>query len=152
MYNYLLLLFCAGLFSCGNATYESYQSFSNNKWHTDSVVVFQHTISDTIKSYDLSLKIRHTVNYEFQNLFLFLDGMKKDTIEIILSNKSGKWLGSGICDVREVEYIFDKERVFTKKGKQRLKIEQAMRYGAEEKIESLDQLLDIGLIISEHND
>jgi gliding motility-associated lipoprotein GldH len=115
-------------------------------------VVFQYTISDTTKLYDFSLKIRHTVDYEFQNLFLFLEGEKKDTIEIILSNKSGKWLGTGICDVREFEYIFDKEQFFTKKGKHELKIEQAMRYGSVEKIENLEHVLDLGLMIRRHND
>ena len=89
------------------------------------------------------------VNYEFQNLFLFLEGNKKDTVELILSNKNGKWLGSGVCDVREVEYVFAEDVVFMKVGMQELKIEQAMRYGSVEKIENLRNVLDIGLIILE---
>jgi len=152
MNNFLFLLFCVILYSCGHNTYENYYSFTDKKWNSDSIVAFQYTICDTTKSYDLKLKIRHTVNYEFQNLFLFLGGSKKDTVELILSDKTGKWLGSGICDVREVEYVFDKDRVFMRKGKQELKIEQAMRYGSVEKVENLENVLDVGLIILEHND
>lgn len=149
MYNYLFLLFCFFLFSCDNVTYENYYSFSDNKWNTDSVVSFKYTISDTTKKYDLKLRFRHTVNYEFQNLFLFLEGKQQDTLELMLSNKSGKWLGSGVCDIREVECVFAKDVVFMKGGEHELKIEQAMRYGSVEKIENLENSLDIGLIISQ---
>ena len=152
MRNSPLFFFAIILLSCGNTTYENYHSFNHNEWNTDSIVIFNYTIADTTKKYDLSLKIRHTIDYEFQNLFLFLGETKKDTIEITLSNKNGKWLGSGICDVREVEYFFDKERNFTKKGKYEIRIEQAMRYGSAEKIENLEHVLDIGLMVFEHND
>ena len=152
MRNSPLFFFAIILLSCGNTTYENSHSFNHNVWNTDSIVIFNYTIADTTKKYDLSLKIRHTIDYEFQNLFLFLGETKKDTIEITLSNKNGKWLGSGICDVREVEYFFDKERNFTKKGKYEIRIEQAMRYGSAEKIENLEHVLDIGLMVFEHND
>ena len=107
MRNYVILLGSVILLSCDNTNYENYYSFSADGWNSDSIVSFKYIVSDTTKKYDLSLKIRHTVDYEFQNLFFFLEETKKDTIEITLSNKSGKWLGSGICDVREVEYFFD---------------------------------------------
>ena len=147
-----MLFFSIILVSCKNTTYENYHSFTNDGWNTDSIVSFKYTISDTTKKYDVSLKIRHTVEYEFQNLFLFLDGDNKDTVEISLANKRGKWLGSGISDVREFEYIYNTGRIFSKKGDYKLNLEQAMRYGSAEKIENLKHLLDLGLIVSEHNE
>ena len=152
MRNYVILLFSVILLSCDNTSYENYYSFNADGWNSDSIVSFKYIVSDTTKKYDLSLKIRHTVDYEFQNLFLFISADKKDTVEIILANKSGKWLGKGVSDVREVEYIIDKERIFAKKGEYELKLEQAMRYDALEKIEDLKEVLDVGLIIVEHND
>lgn len=152
MRNYLLFFFTTIFFSCGKNTYENYHSFDHKGWNTDSLVVFKYNIYDTTKSYDLTLKIRHTIDYEFQNLFLFLEDIKKDTVEIILASKNGKWLGSGISDVREVEYVFDKNRIFSKKGEYKIRVEQAMRYGPKDKIENLEHILDIGLIVSEHHD
>ena len=152
MHNYSLFFFAIILLSCGNTTYENYHSFNYSGWHTDSVIRFKYTVIDTAKTYDFTLKIRHTVDYEFQNLFLFLEEASKDTIEIILANKNGKWLGTGISDVREFEYIFDKERNFSKKGEYELSIEQAMRYGRLNKIENLEHILDVGLIVAKHND
>ena len=152
MRNYSLVFFCVILLSCGNTTYENYHSFNYNGWNTDSIARFKYTITDTTKKYDLSLKIRHTVDYEFQNLFIFLEEANKDTIEIILANKNGQWLGSGISDVREFEYVFAKQRTFAKKGDYELSIEQAMRHASVHKIVNLENILDIGLIVSEHND
>ena len=152
MRNYVILLGSVILLSCDNTNYENYYSFSADGWNSDSIVSFKYIVSDTTKKYDLSLKIRHTVDYEFQNLFLFISADKKDTVEIILANKSGKWLGKGVSDVREVEHIIGKERIFAKKGEYELKLEQAMRYDALEKIEDLKEVLDVGLIIVEHND
>ena len=152
MHNYALVIFASILFSCGNNTYENYHSFNDGRWNTDSIVKFKYTIIDTTKKYDLSLKIRHTVDYNFQNLFIFLEENTKDTIEIILANKAGKWLGTGISDVRELEYIFHEKREFVKKGEYILAIEQAMRYGPSQKIENLEHVLDVGLIVLENNE
>ena len=107
MRNSLLFFFPVILSFCGNPTHEDYHSFDDLGWSADSIVEFKYFVADTIKKYDLSLKIRHTVEYEFQNLFLFLGGGNKDTIEIILANKNGKWLGSGVSSIRELEYVFD---------------------------------------------
>ena len=152
MRSYLLFFFATILSSCGNTTYENYHSFNHMGWSADSIIEFKYNIIDTAKAYDLNLKIRHTVDYEFQNLFLFLEDTSKDTVEIILANKNGKWLGTGISDVRELEYVVYSSRNFSKKGEHELRIEQAMRYGELNKIETLEHILDVGLIVAKHND
>ena len=152
MHSFFMFFFAIILLSCGSNTYENYHSFNHNGWNADSIVSFNYTITNPTKKYELRLKIRHTIDYEFQNLFLFLEEYKKDTIEIILANKSGEWLGFGVSDVREFEFTLDKERIFPKKGNYKIKLEQAMRYGALSKIVNLEHVLDVGLIVSEHND
>ena len=100
----------------------------------------------------MSILVRHTVDYEYQNLFLFLSGDLNDTIELELADKIGKWKGSGLSDIREFEYLFAKNKVFSKKGNHSINIEQAMRFGAKEKIQNLEHVSDIGLIIRKQND
>ena len=151
-FNYLLFFCGVILISCGNNTHEDYHSFHHNGWSSDSIVYFKYTITDTTSRYDLSLNIRHTVNYEFQNLFIFLEEGTRDTIEISLANKRGKWLGLGISDVREFKYTIENQRVFTEKGTYELSVEQAMRYGELHKIERLEHILDVGLIVSKNNE
>ena len=152
MRNATIFFLAVFLFSCSDNIHQEYYSFNSNGWNTDSIIRYQYMIIDTTKEYKLSLNIRHTVDYKFQNLFLFLDGSHKDTIEINLADKNGKWIGSGISDIRELNYVFHYDKVFYKKGEHILSVEQAMRYGAEEKIKNLQQIVDIGLIVSENNE
>ena len=70
----------------------------------------------------------------------------------MLSDKNGRWKGRGISDVREFAHSLKKDKTFSKKGKYSINIEQAMRYGASEKIQHLPNILDVGLIIQKQDD
>ena len=135
--------------SCDNSiVFEKYKSFENQEWNTDSLVSFDYTITDTISKYKRVLNVRHSVEYEYQNLFLFITSdYSRDTIELLLADKSGKWLGSGIGDIREIKTLLATEKVYPKKENKTIKIEQAMRYGAAEKIKNLKFIDAIGISI-----
>ena len=105
-----------------------------------------------LRQNQIVIKVRHTTNYEFQNLFLFVKAEKTDTLELLLANKEGKWLGNGIGDIREVEFVYRKDKVFAKKGDFTFEIEQAMRYGELEKIQHLNNIKAIGLSIQKQDD
>ena len=139
--------------SCDNTlVFEEYKSFKNQNWNTDSAVFFNYLITDTISKNTIKIKLRHTVDYEFQNLFLFVEADVIDTVELMLANKEGMWLGSGIGDVREFEFEYQNAKLFSKKGNYSFKIEQAMRYGVAEKIQVLNNVLAVGLSIEKQNE
>ena len=71
MRNYMFAVFVVLLSSCSNTRHESYFSFDNIGWNTDSIISFKYSIEDTLCTYEMKLKIRHTVSYEYQNLFVF---------------------------------------------------------------------------------
>ena len=145
-----LFVFC--LASCKKRVlYDEYKIFEDQAWHTDSIKGFTFSVDDTIKKHNIILRIRHTTDYEFQNLFLFVQLEKKDTLEVKLANKDGSWIGSGIGDVREVDYIYKNNFVFPQKNKRVFKIEQAMRYGDFSKIEKLNNILSLGVSIIEQD-
>ena len=114
-------------------------------------MVFNYLVEDTISQNQLIIKLRHTVEYEFQNLFLFIKSEKMDTIEIQLANKEGRWLGKGVGDIRTVDFVYKNKKVFSKKGDLIIEIEQAMRYGNFEKIQQLKHIESIGFRV-EKND
>ena len=139
--------------SCDSSiVFEEYKSFENQNWNTDSAAFFNYSISDTISKNTIKIKLRHTVEYEFQNLFLFIETDVMDTVELMLANKDGMWLGSGIGDVREFEFDYQNVKLFSKKGIYSFKIEQAMRYGVAEKIQVLNNVLAVGLSIEKQNE
>ena len=139
--------------SCDSSiVFEEYKSFENQKWNTDSIVLFNYFTTDTTSKNIIKIKLRHTVEYEFQNLFLFIKAEKKDTIEIQLANKEGRWMGKGVGDIRTVEFVYKNKEVFSKKGDFIIEIEQAMRYGDFERIQQLKNIEAIGLSIEKQND
>lgn len=140
---YLFVFFIA----CqNNKTQYNYYVFEDEKWNSDSIVSFNFDNIDTTASYDIYLKIRHSVDYRFQNLFLFSNiNNEKDTIEIFLSQKNGKWNGKGFGDIKEIDVLISKEASFENFDEANYSFEQAMRYNDLEKIIELDGLFAIGL-------
>ena len=147
---FLFVLFLASCEKRG--FYDEYKVFEDQTWHTDSIKDFTFFVEDTIKSYNIILRIRHTTEYDFQNLFLFVQLDKKDTLEVKLANKEGEWMGRGIGDVREMDYVYKNNFIFSQKNKVVLKIEQAMRYGDFSKIEKLNNILSVGVSIIEQDE
>ena len=139
--------------SCNNnIVFDDYQTFENQTWNTEDGVFFIYSVTDTVCKNKIAVKIRHTTDYEFQNLFLLVKTEKIDTVELMMSNKEGKWLGKGVGDIRELEFVYAKDKVFAKKGDFTFEILQAMRYGKLEKIQSLSSIKAIGLSIQEQDD
>ena len=141
IYIFMFLLACQN-----NKTQYQYHSFENEKWNTDSVVIFNFENVDTTSSYDAHLKIRHSADYKFQNLFLFSEfNEKKDTLEVFLSEKNGKWLGKGFGDIKEVDALILKNIRFNNINKNSFSFEMAMRHKGLEKIIELEGILAIGV-------
>ena len=138
--------------SCKNDQKEEYYHvFENKQWNTDSIVKFEAENIDTSLTYDLYAMIRHTTNYRFQNLFLFTEIQdKKDTLEIILSEKNGKWKGRGFGDVKELKIKIANNIRFGQGLMDDISFEQAMRYQDLEKINELQEILAIGITIQKN--
>ena len=144
----LLLLVC-----CNTKTESSYSVFEEDSWHADSIITLNHSVVESTTKHNLYLKIRHTTDFEYQNLFIFVDFQeKRDTIEIALSEKNGKWLGSGFGDIKEVEYCFAKEIIFNSKKTSNVTVEQAMRYGDQPAITNLKGIIALGINIKKSED
>ena len=138
--------------SCKNDQKEEYYHvFENKEWNTDSIVRFEAENIDTSLTYDLYAMIRHTTNYRFQNLFLFTEIQgKKDTLEISLSEKNGKWNGRGFGDVKELKIKIANNISFSQGLMDDISFEQAMRYQDLEKINELQEILAIGITIQKN--
>ena len=138
--------------SCKNDQKEEYYHiFENKEWNTDSIVRFEAENIDTSFTYDLYAMIRHTTKYRFQNLFLFTEIQgKKDTLEISLSEKDGKWNGRGFGDVKELKIKIANNIRFSQGLMDDISFEQAMRYQDLEKINELQEILAIGITIQKN--
>ena len=143
----LLFFLVVGFVSCQNENKkEVYHSFNNNTWNTDSIVSFKLDNVDTTSSHDLYLMVRHTTNFKFQNLFLFTNfENQQDTLELFLSEKSGRWLGKGFGEIKELKIRIKENVNFKENQDQIFSIEQAMRYEDLEKIINLTEIVAVGI-------
>ena len=144
LFFFLLLL----LASCDpGRVYEKNQQFPEQTWKSADKLEFQVLIDNNTIPYHVYLQIRNGMDYPFSNLYLFLkttypDGkISKDTIECILADYDGRWLGSGIGSVKFNRFQLKKGVCFPLRGKYLFEFEQAMR------VNELKGITDLGLRI-----
>jgi len=131
------LFFVAGftlLISCNNnVVYDKFISTGDTGWTWNDPFEFRVDINDTVSLNNLYIQIRHTVDYPMSNLYVFVDvkgpsGQSlTDTVNFILAEQDGKWLGSGIGKIRELRFLYRKNTVFKDPGEYIFKLEQGMR-------------------------
>lgn len=136
------------LASCNTGTlYDHNKSLPENVWKSDQIIRFDVELEDTVNICKFYLNVRHSTDYRYANLFLFInttfpDGREaRDTVECILADPSGKWLGKGISDIRDNQVLLRRGIRFPEQGTYIFEFEQAMREP------ELEGVMDIGMRI-----
>ena len=125
--------------------YEKNIRIPDGIWYKDNIVQFELQIEDTISSHNLYINVRNTSLYPMSNLYVFVTTTApsghsiRDTIDVILADDKGKWLGSGLGDIWDLQQMYKENVRFAQHGKYVFEYEQAMR------TEKLPFILDVGL-------
>lgn len=128
--------------------YTTFHSLPLEGWHQDSALTYTAEITDSTALYDMLIIVRYNGEYPYQNLWLFVDEYQgetcvyQDTIEALLADDYGRWLGTGISRY-ELPLLYDEQRRFERTGEHRFVIRQGMRS------EWLKGIQDIGVVIRE---
>lgn len=139
-----------GLFlqSCNkNVVFSEYKTFSDGQWLAKDKATFDLEVIDTQTLNNIYLMIRHSEAYAYNNIFLFVttkypDGkVLTDTMEVILANQKGEWLGSGMGDIYDFKVPIKKNIRFPLGGKYQFVFEQGMRE------DPLPMIMDLGFEI-----
>lgn len=89
--------------------YDHSYTMTNEQWTDENSLSFSFEIKDTLQQYNLFLDLRHTMDYEYQNLYVKIDTkypnghVLSDTLSFDLANSLGDWNGkcnSSECDLR----------------------------------------------------
>jgi len=130
-----------------NRFYEKNVDFANESWSKDSIAAFEVEITDTLTVYNIYLNNRINGQYEYSNLYLFIttllpnEKLMRDTLECILADPTGRWLGKGFGSVWSNKIPYRRNIRFPLTGKYTFYIEQAMRE------EELRHILNAGIRI-----
>ncbi len=125
--------------------YEKNIRIPDGVWSYDNILSFEVMVEDTISLHNLYVNVRNTSLYPNSNLYLFITTFApsgdfvRDTFEVILADERGKWLGSGLGDIWDLQQVYKGNVRFAQKGKYTFEFEQAMR------TEHLPFVLDVGL-------
>lgn len=137
------------LASCNKGLmYQKYTSLPDNTWNINNPVIFDVPVDDTINHYNIYINVRNANDYDFANLYLFIDitapnnAVERDTLNCVLADKSGQWLGEGMGDIYDNKILFKYNTRF-RKGNYKFKLTQAMR------IDELPEIMDMGLRIEQ---
>ena len=125
--------------------FEENKRIENSVWNNKEKATFKVTITDILARYNFYFNLRNGGDYPYSNIYIFLktvfpDGrIARDTIECQLADYDGKWLGSGISDVKFNRFLFQKGVKFPRKGEYVFEVEHAMR------VDDLKGITDIGI-------
>ena len=134
------------LSSCDQSrVYEKNIKIPEGIWDRQNIIQFEIQIEDTITSHNLYVNVRNASLYPMSNLYLFITTTApsghsvRDTVDVILADEKGKWLGSGLGDIWDLQQMYKRNVRFAQSGKYSFSFEQAMRN------EKLPFILDVGL-------
>ncbi len=145
------LFFTVSLFflnSCdNNRVFEENKEIIGTAWDKNNMVSFSLNVTDTITPHNVYLNIRQNGQYENSNLYLFINVISpsrdtlRDTVNCLLADSKGKWLGSGLGDIYSNQILYKKNIRFPHSGNYIFQLEQAMR------TDILKNIEDVGIRI-----
>ena len=149
---WIFLLFSFLAAGCSSdIVFQDSKELSSYGWNKDSVVVFNYTSTDTLGMYDIIIDIRNDGSYRYQNFWLFVNSVSpdlvefRDTLEIVLADNHGRWIGKGGGSLYQLPVLFMQQVKFPNLGDYRFELIQGMRE------DTLAGIHDIGLrIIQNH--
>ena len=143
------------IMSCGNdKVFDQYKPIADARWHKDSIVSFKVNSIDTLSRNNLYVQLRNSKDYPFSNLFLivgieFPDNTNiVDTLEYEMADAQGKFLGTGLTDLKENKLEYKTNVIFPRSGEYQVDIQHAMRKsGVVDGVLYLEGITDVGLSI-----
>ena len=134
--------------SCNkDVLYSASSAIPGNTWVAEQPMNFDVPVSDTLNKYNIFINLRNESDYEFSNLYLFIDiyspghVVERDTMECILYSPEGRPLGRGLGDILDNKILFKQNVRFRAPGIYEFKLTQAMR------MDSLPMIMDAGITI-----
>ena len=113
--------------------YSSEVEIPNGKWDMKKAAIFEPAFTDTLQNYNIIISVSNSDEYRYSNLWFFVKTISpvgiphKDTIQLLLAEENGKWLGKKNGTNWSTNFYFKKQVRFPIKGKYIFEIIQGMR-------------------------
>lgn len=133
---FALIIIGLTLFSVGCqdiSVYNATIDIPNESWNVDSLATFNVEIADTSTIHNIFVNIRNTNRFPNSNLFLFIHTTSpsgstlRDTMECILADERGNWLGKGFGAISDSQIPYKKYIRFPEMGTYTISLQHGMR-------------------------
>ena len=135
-----------------NVVYQADAPIPQGAWDNALKPEFAFDITDTVSKHDVFIDVRHTGDYAYSNLYLFVDlegpggRAKRDTVECLLADPMGRWYGKGTGFIfaqrtRHAKVLYRLGNRFPASGRYTIRLEQAMRDNP------LPGIIDVGVSV-----
>ena len=145
------LLFISLIFffaSCDkNRIYDDNQELPESGWQATDIKKFEVEIKDPATPANFYINVRNAEGFPFRDIFMFIKTTfpngkySVDTLDCILADEKGHWLGKGLGDIYDNQIPFKKNVRFPMAGKYTFELQHAMR------IDPVLLIMDVGLRI-----
>lgn len=149
-YSVLLFGILLSLTACDTRQlYDHSVGIDADGWHKDSMAVFKVDVADTATFYNFYINVRNNDDYAYRNLYVFLttrlpnSNRTRDTLELILADQQGNWLGKGFGALHDNQILVRRNLSFPLAGRYTFSLQQAMRQ------ETLEGITDAGIRIEQ---
>ncbi len=136
------------LSACDNKRiFEENKNIPDNNWAASNIVKFDVEIKDPSTPANFYINVRNADGYPYSNLFLFIKTTfpsgksSTDTLNCILADDQGKWLGKGLGDIYDNQILFKRNVRFPLAGNYTFEIQQGTRS------DNIPLIMDVGLRI-----
>jgi len=135
--------------SCDNSTwYSGNYRLDDEKWSMYDPAKYTCSIEDTVRTYDIEFSLRTSTDYPYRNMYLFIvtsfpsGTMVTDTLNAMVADEKGRWMGKGAGDLRELTIPYKSNVYFPEKGEYHFRVIHGMRDTV------LKGVYDVGMKIS----
>lgn len=141
------LFLSAVLLSCADSAETVDMKRLDGRWPKNDEQKFSFSISDAQNPKNIIFVVRNNNDYPYSNIRLIVklnEGkrvLNADTLNYILAQPDGTWLGKGFGDTKEIMFQYKLNYKFPRNAKYEIGVTQAMR------ADSLKGIEDIGVKI-----
>lgn len=122
------------IMACGErALYDEAKALPQDGWDFRDTMDFSFVITDTSDIYNVYLHVRNEMQYSYSNLWIFVGttapngATQRDTLELILADEAGRWLGKGTRSINTMLIPYMRNIKFPYLGIYSMGIQHAMR-------------------------
>lgn len=129
----ILLLVVTAAACNRNVRYSENFSLEDGRWSMYEPAKYACAIDDTVKTYNIELSLRTSPEYPYRNIYLFIlttfpsGTVITDTLQAMVTDEKGEWLGRGAGELRELSIPYKSNVYFPESGEYHFRVIHGMR-------------------------